>query len=155
MYLRVVDLFRTILRRLESGRMYYYMTMNGVKLSKLERIWVDSRVIRSIGYDPTTQVLEVETRGRTYLALEQYTGPAPEMAMAFVSAPSKAAFYYIHVFGKFPMMPVHRDNGIFGAPPCCQPRCFQEIHSGDHHCDCAQAQTWNQAPQRGTRLGWF
>lgn len=83
---------------------------------KLERIWCDSRVVRSIGYDPVNQLLEVEVRGRTYRKLEQYLGPEPNVAIGFIAAPSKAAFYYLHVVPKFPVQHVDRDHGVFLTP---------------------------------------
>lgn len=86
-------------------------------MKKLVRIWCDSRVVRSIGYDPVNQLLEVELRGRDYRTLEQYSGPDPATAMAFVAAPSKAAFYYIQLHGRFPVRKVPRDSGVFEAPP--------------------------------------
>lgn len=84
---------------------------------KIERIWCDSRVVRSIGYDPVNRILEVEVRGKSYRFLEQYQGPDQDVALCFVAAESKAAFYYAHVFGKFPVLHVDREQGIFKNPP--------------------------------------
>jgi hypothetical protein len=56
----------------------------------MERKRVNSSKIRSVGYDPKSQVLEVEFSDGRLLA---YRGVSPEVHRQFVAAPSPTSFF--------------------------------------------------------------
>ena len=60
---------------------------------------MDSSNIRSIGYDASRQVLEVEFKqtGKVY----RYAGVPADMANSLVRAPSVGSFFAKHIKGRF------------------------------------------------------
>jgi len=65
----------------------------------MERKRVNSNKIRAIGYDPKSQVLEVELRDGTVLA---YSGVSQEVHRQFMNAPSPTSFYEDKIADEFP-----------------------------------------------------
>ncbi len=64
----------------------------------MNRTAVSSTNIRSIGYDPKSQTLEVEfNSGRLY----QYTGVPEALFERFMKAPSKGKFFAQYVRDRF------------------------------------------------------
>ena len=56
----------------------------------MERKRVNASTIRSAGYDPTKQLLEIEfTSG----SIVQYSGVSPEVYRQFANAPSPGSFF--------------------------------------------------------------
>ena len=65
----------------------------------MERKRVNASTIRSVGYDPGQQVLEIEfTSG----AIVQYSGVSPEVHRRFMSAPSPGSFFQDQIEENFP-----------------------------------------------------
>ena len=65
----------------------------------MERKRVNASTIRSVGYDPGKQVLEVEfTSG----LIVQYTGVSPEVHRRFMSSPSPGSFFQDQIDENFP-----------------------------------------------------
>ena len=56
----------------------------------MERKRVNSNKLRAVGYDPKSQVLEVELRDGTLLA---YSGVSQEVHRQFMNAPSPSSYY--------------------------------------------------------------
>jgi hypothetical protein len=56
----------------------------------MERKRVSSSRIRAIGYDPKSQVLEIEFNDGKVLA---YSGVSPEVHRRFMAAPSPVSFF--------------------------------------------------------------
>jgi hypothetical protein len=65
----------------------------------MERKRVNSSKIRAVGYDPKSQVLEVELRDGTVLA---YSGVSQEVHRQFMNAPSPASYYEDKIDESFP-----------------------------------------------------
>jgi hypothetical protein len=64
---------------------------------------VESRSLRSIGYDPPSQTLEVEFRnGRVY----RYSGVPPEQHQALLAAESRGAYFNAEIRDVFPALQV-------------------------------------------------
>lgn len=84
---------------------------------QIQRIWLPSRVLRSAGYFPPLQMLEVEQRGRDYRKILQFFGVPAEMLFQLVEARSKAAFFYQSLEGRFPTQTVDRSQAAFQEPP--------------------------------------
>jgi KTSC domain-containing protein len=65
----------------------------------MDRKRVNTSSIRSVGYDPGKQVLEVEfTSG----SIVQYTGVSPEVHRRFMSSPSPGSFFQDQIDENFP-----------------------------------------------------
>jgi KTSC domain-containing protein len=65
----------------------------------VDRKRVNASNIRSVGYDPGNQVLEVEfTSG----SIVQYTGVSPEVHRRFMSSPSPGSFFQDQIDENFP-----------------------------------------------------
>lgn len=64
----------------------------------MERKRVKSDKVRAIGYDPKTQVLEVELRDGTVLA---YSGVSQEVHRQFMNAPSPTSYYEDKIVDEF------------------------------------------------------
>jgi len=65
----------------------------------MERKRVNSSKIRSAGYDPKSQVLEIEfSEGK----IIQYRGVSPEVHRQFVAAPSPTSFFEDKIDESFP-----------------------------------------------------
>jgi hypothetical protein len=65
----------------------------------MDRKRVNASTIRSIGYDPGKQVLEVEfTSG----SIVQYTGVSPEVHRRFMNSPSPGSFFQDQIDENFP-----------------------------------------------------
>jgi hypothetical protein len=65
----------------------------------MERKRVNASTIRSVGYDPTGHVLEVEfTNGSIF----QYSGVSGEVHRRFMSAPSPGSFFQDQIEENFP-----------------------------------------------------
>ena len=65
----------------------------------MERKRVNSSKIRAVGYDPKSQLLEVEfTDGK----LVQYRGVSAEVHRQFMAAPSPASFFEDKIDESFP-----------------------------------------------------
>lgn len=65
----------------------------------MERRRVNASTIRSVGYDPGQQVLEVEfTSG----SIVQYTGVSPEVHRRFMNSPSPGSFFQDQIDENFP-----------------------------------------------------
>ena len=56
----------------------------------MERKRINSSKIRAVGYDPGSQVLEVEFNDSKILA---YSGVSPEVHQRFMAAPSPVSFF--------------------------------------------------------------
>jgi hypothetical protein len=56
----------------------------------MERKRISSSRIRAVGYDPKSQVLEVEFNDGKLLA---YSGVSPEVHRGFMAAPSPVSFF--------------------------------------------------------------
>jgi hypothetical protein len=65
----------------------------------VERKRVNSSKIRAIGYDPKSQVLEVEFSDGKVMA---YSGVSPEVHRRFMSAPSPVSFYEDRIVEDYP-----------------------------------------------------
>jgi hypothetical protein len=65
----------------------------------MERKRVNSSKIRSVGYDPKSQVLEVEFSDGGLLA---YRGVSPEVHRQFMAAPSPTSFFEDKIDESFP-----------------------------------------------------
>lgn len=57
----------------------------------------DSSTVITIGYDPRTQTLEVEFRGKTQNPLYQYAGVPLELAEGLVKAESAGAYLHANI----------------------------------------------------------
>ena len=64
----------------------------------MERKRVNSNKIRAVGYDPKSQVLEVELRDGTVLA---FSGVSQEVHRQFMNAPSPTSFYEDKIADEF------------------------------------------------------
>jgi len=65
----------------------------------MERKRVNSSKIRAVGYDPKSQLLEVEfSDGK----LIQYRGASPEVHRQFMAAPSPTSFFEDKIDESFP-----------------------------------------------------
>jgi len=65
----------------------------------MERKRVNSSKIRAVGYDPKSQMLEVEFSDGKLLA---YRGVSPEVHRQFVAAPSPTSFFEDKIDESFP-----------------------------------------------------
>ena len=65
----------------------------------MERKRVNSSKIRAVGYDPKSQLLEVEF---TDAKLVQYRGVSPEIHRQFMAAPSPTSFFEDKIDESFP-----------------------------------------------------
>lgn len=81
------------------------------------RVWLPSRVIRSVGYFPPLQMLEIEQRGRDYRKILQFFGVPGSALEELVGATSAAAYFYQKLDGCFPIQVVERDRATFKEPP--------------------------------------
>lgn len=81
------------------------------------RVWLPSRVIRSVGYFPPLQMLEVEQRGRDYRKILQFFGVPNTALEELVGATSTAAYFYQKLDGMYPVQVVERDRATFKEPP--------------------------------------
>lgn len=86
----------------------------------VKRVWVDSRVIRSVGHfalpNGMLSVLEIEQRGREYRTILQFYGAPQELAQELAEATSKASVFYRKVEGVYPCKKVDWDGAIFSSP---------------------------------------
>lgn len=65
----------------------------------MDRKRVNASNIRSVGYDPGKQLLEIEfTSG----SIVQYTGVSPEVHRRFISSPSPGSFFQDQIDENFP-----------------------------------------------------
>lgn len=65
----------------------------------MERKRVNASTIRSVGYDPGQQLLEIEfTSG----SIVQYSGVSPEVHRRFMSSPSPGSFFQDQIDENFP-----------------------------------------------------
>jgi len=65
----------------------------------MERKRVNASNIRSVGYDPGKQLLEIEFSGGSIV---QYSGVSPEVHRRFLGAPSPGSFYQDQIDEHFP-----------------------------------------------------
>ena len=65
----------------------------------MERKRVNSSKIRSVSYDPKSQVLEVELSDGKVI---QYRGVSPEVHRQFMAAPSPTSFFEDKIDESFP-----------------------------------------------------
>ena len=65
----------------------------------MERKRVNSSKISAVGYDPKSQVLEVQLRDGTVLA---YSGVSQEVHRQFMNAPSPTSYYEDKIIEDFP-----------------------------------------------------
>ena len=65
----------------------------------MERKRVNSSKISAVGYDPKSQVLEVQLRDGTVLA---YSGVSQEVHRQFMNAPSPTSYYEDKIVEDFP-----------------------------------------------------
>lgn len=83
-------------------------------------IWVDSRVIRSVGHfalpGNILTVLEIEQRGKGYRDILQFYGAPQELAQELTEAPSKAKVFYTKIMDCYPCQKATWNNAIFTAP---------------------------------------
>ncbi len=71
---------------------------------QVERVAVISSVLRSVGYDHPTAILEVEfVNGLVY----RYTAVPPHVHDSLMNAPSKGQYFNTHVRDCFPFSQVH------------------------------------------------
>ena len=64
----------------------------------MERKRINSSKIRAVGYDPKSQVLEVELRDGAVIA---YSGVSHEVHRQFMNAPSPASYYEDKIADEF------------------------------------------------------
>ena len=65
----------------------------------MDRKRINASNIRSAGYDPAKQLLEIEfSSGSIY----EYSGVSPEVYRRFVNAPSPGSFYQDQIEENFP-----------------------------------------------------
>jgi hypothetical protein len=64
----------------------------------MERRRVNSSKIRAVGYDPKSQVLEVELRDGAVIA---YSGVSQEVHRQFMNAPSPTSYYEDKIADEF------------------------------------------------------
>ena len=65
----------------------------------MERKRISSSKIRAVGYDPMSQVLEVEFNDGKVLA---YSGVSPEVHRQFMAAPSPVSFFEDKIDENYP-----------------------------------------------------
>ncbi len=65
----------------------------------MERKRISSSKIRSVGYDPKSQQLEIEFNDGKLLV---YSGVSPEVHRAFMAAPSPVAFFEDKIADDYP-----------------------------------------------------
>jgi hypothetical protein len=65
----------------------------------VERKRVNASTLRSVGYDASQQVLEIEFSSGSIV---QYTGVSPEVHRRFMSSPSPGSFYQDQIDEHFP-----------------------------------------------------
>ncbi len=65
----------------------------------MERKRINSSKIRAIGYDPETQLLEVEFNDGRVMA---YSGVSSEVHRSFMNAPSPVSFFEDRIVDEFP-----------------------------------------------------
>ena len=65
----------------------------------MERKRVSASTIRSVGYDPCRQLLEIEFSSGS---ITQYSGVSPEVHRRFMSSPSPGSFYQDQIEENFP-----------------------------------------------------
>lgn len=65
----------------------------------MERKRISSSKIRAVGYDPRSQVLEVEFSDGRVIA---YSGVSPEVHRRFMAAPSPVAFFEDRIAEEYP-----------------------------------------------------
>jgi len=65
----------------------------------MERKRVNASTIRSVGYDPGKQLLEIEFTSGTIV---QYSGVSPEVHRQFVNAPSPGSYFRDRIEEDFP-----------------------------------------------------
>jgi len=65
----------------------------------MERKRISSSKIRSVGYDPKSQQLEVEFNDGKLLV---YSGVSPEVHRAFMAAPSPVSFFEDKIADDYP-----------------------------------------------------
>jgi len=63
----------------------------------MDHINVDSSIIRSVGYDETSQALEITFREKTY----RYTGVPRATYEALAAAPSVGKYFHAHIKGRY------------------------------------------------------
>lgn len=69
----------------------------------MQRARVESTMLRSVGYDPSTRVLELEFRnGRLY----RYGEVDEEIYRELMAAPSKGRYFLDHIDDQYPYAPV-------------------------------------------------
>ena len=71
----------------------------------MERINVSSSQLKSIGYDPSTKILEIEflpnRADSTGTSVYQYADVPPSVWEAFYRAPSPGSFFYKNIKGVY------------------------------------------------------
>jgi hypothetical protein len=65
----------------------------------MERKRISSSKIRGVGYDPKSQVLEIEFSDGRVMA---YTGVSPEVHRQFMNAPSPVSFFEDKIADEYP-----------------------------------------------------
>ncbi len=65
----------------------------------MERKRISSSKIRAVGYDPKSQVLEVEFNDARVVA---YSGVSPEVHRRFMAAPSPVSFFEDKIADEYP-----------------------------------------------------
>ena len=68
-------------------------------IRKMERKRVSASNIRSVGYDASKQMLEIEFSSGSIV---QYSGVSPEVHRRFMSSPSPGSFYQDQIDENFP-----------------------------------------------------
>ena len=71
----------------------------------MRRNAVQSNNIKSVGYDQSQKVLEIEFKGGVY----QYLGVPQDLAESFVRAPSVGSFFATHIKDKYTTKKVVED----------------------------------------------
>lgn len=65
----------------------------------MERKRISSSKIRAVGYDPKSQVLEVEFNDGKVMA---YSGVSPEVHRGLMAAPSPVSFFEDRILDEYP-----------------------------------------------------
>ncbi|MBX6392573.1 MAG: KTSC domain-containing protein [Burkholderiales bacterium] len=65
----------------------------------MERKRINSGKIRAVGYDPRSQVLEVEFNDGRVMA---FSGVSPEVHRRFMAAPSPVSFFEDRILDEYP-----------------------------------------------------
>jgi len=70
----------------------------------MERSFVSSTNLTSVGYEPSTETLEIKFRSG---GIYQYFNVPPESYQALMNASSKGSYHAAHIKNRYPYRKVH------------------------------------------------